>query len=85
MAGLIGLGRQYVQQAEAASSTAAGLEARRNQENEMMRQADQAQLVSYGTQGAVIGGMAGAKAGATFGPQGAAIGAAIGLLAARLF
>lgn len=85
MAGLIGTGLTYRQQAEALSSKSDELKDRRDQQNEMIKQADIQQKASLTATGALVGASAGAEAGSVGGPWGAVIGAGIGYLAAELF
>lgn len=78
MAGLIGLGQAYKQQAEQSLDTVVGLETRRNEEQRMAEAAK--------VQGAASGAVSGALIGSQVAPGiGTAVGAAIGLLSSRLF
>ena len=85
MAGLIGVGNEYRQQALHGLNTTANLEHQRQQAGLQLQQANkQATMSAVGT-GAGIGLMAGMQAGAVGGPLGMAIGAGVGLLASKLF
>ena len=77
MAGLIGLGQTYRQQATALASQSDELKFRREQENQQIKNARTQRQASLTATGAVVGAEAG-------GPWGALIGAGIGLLAGSL-
>lgn len=81
MAGLIGLGQTYRQQATALASQSDELKFRREQENQMMENAKKQRQAGLVATGAVVG----AEAGSGAGPWGAIIGAGIGFLAGELF
>lgn len=74
MAGLIGTGQIYRQQAEALAEKTSDLAVRRKEENQMMDAAHKQQQGSLMGTGAAIGMMAG-------GPVGALAGAGIGYIA----
>ena len=77
MAGLIGTGTTYRQQAEALASRSDDLSQRRKEENEMIDQADKQQKISLTTTGAMVG--------TEISPGwGTLIGAGIGYLAGEL-
>ena len=78
MAGLIGLGQNYRQQATALAGQSDELKFRREQENQMMKNAKTQRQASLTATGAVVGAEAG-------GPWGALIGAGVGLIAGELF
>jgi len=78
MAGLIGVGRGYANQAGDSFSRLADMERQRNQANQQIEQQEKAGMMSAIGTGAGIGMMAG-------GPVGGLIGAGVGLLAGGLF
>lgn len=85
MAGLIGVGQQYKNQAKQGMQQAAGLEQAREMTGENIKQAEKGMTMSAVGTGAGIGMMAGMQAGSVGGPAGALIGAGVGLLASELF
>lgn len=85
MAGLIGLGQNYRNQAMKGLSQVAQMERNREQTNDRIEQQDQQGRMSAIGTGAVSGAMIGAKMGGVTGPVGALIGAGVGLLADSIF
>lgn len=78
MAGLIGVGQQYKNQAKQGLQQASSLEQGREIAGDNIKQAEKGMRMSAVGTGAGIGMMAG-------GPVGALIGAGVGLLASELF
>lgn len=76
--GLIGTGRQYLQQAEGLAQATDTMRNKRQVENKMIDQAEKTQAISGVTSGALIGTQ-------IMPGVGTAVGAAVGLLAAKLF
>lgn len=82
----------YRQQAKGLLDASSQMETRRDEQNQMIKQANQAEKAQMAGMGAGIGFMAGAGAtgsfatlGAAAGPVGMLIGAGVGLLASELF
>lgn len=85
MSGLIGFGQQHAGRAQYGLGKAASLHRGRQQFNEQLDQAEDAQRGNLVGTGAGMGMMYGMQAGSVGGPVGAAIGAGIGLLASAIF
>ncbi|TQE98721.1 MAG: bacteriocin [Spiribacter salinus] len=86
MAGLIGLGQNYRQQALGGLQQVASMERNREHANDQLEQQESAAKMSAIGTGASTGAMIGMEAGmAGGGPVGAAIGAGVGLLASSIF
>ena len=85
MAGLIGVGSQYKNQAKAGLQQVSNLGSARETAGDNIESAEKSQKMSAVGTGAGIGAMVGMQAGMVGGPAGMAIGAGIGLVAAELF
>lgn len=83
MSNLLSIGRQYRGEAVQAFAQADEMEQKKKQNDDMIKQAQDAEQKSNQMTGAGIGGMMamGAKTGAFAGPMGIALGAALGYLA----